>query len=298
MKLNRLSIKDKAIFCKYLGKNANELAAYAFENIYIWKELFRIEWVIIEDSLCVFFEDKIGCFLYLAPLGKNKRPGVLEKVFKFMDDLNKNNEISRIENVQRKDLPFYQDLGYECKEKFGDYLCKRADLVRLQGNKFKHKRAAFNYFIKHYKFEYLPFALRYKDDCLKLYNCWMTQRRAQNQDPIYQDMLQDSQHCLKIMLDNYSDLDLLGRLVKIDEKTRAFTFGFKLSPDTFCILYEITDLSIKGLAQFIFRQFCSELKGYKYINIIDDSGLENLKRVKRSYQPIRLIPSYIVTRKS
>jgi len=63
----------------------------------------------------------------------------------------------------------------------------------------------------------------------------------------------------------------------------AFTFGFKLNKDTFCILYEITDLSIKGLSQFIFRQFCSELKNHRYINIMDDSGLVNLKRVKLSY---------------
>jgi len=76
----------------------------------------------------------------------------------------------------------------------------------------------------------------------------------------------------------------------------AFTFGFKLNKDTFCILYEITDLSIKGLSQFIFRQFCSELKNHRYINIMDDSGLVNLKRVKLSYHPQRTIPSYTVTR--
>ncbi|MCM8780616.1 MAG: hypothetical protein NC908_01655 [Candidatus Omnitrophica bacterium] len=77
---------------------------------------------------------------------------------------------------------------------------------------------------------------------------------------------------------------------------KAFTFGFGLSPDTFCILYEITDLSIKGLAQFIFRQFVCELKKYRYINIMDDSGLDNLKQVKFSYHPRRLIPAYIATK--
>jgi uncharacterized protein len=70
-----------------------------------------------------------------------------------------------------------------------------------------------------------------------------------------------------------------------------------LDKDTFCILYEITDLTIKGLSQFIFRQFCSELKDYRYINVMDDSGLENLKRVKLSYRPLKVIPAYIVKRK-
>jgi uncharacterized protein len=66
--------------------------------------------------------------------------------------------------------------------------------------------------------------------------------------------------------------------------------------NTFCILYEITDLGIKGLAQFIFRRFSQELKGYKYINIMDDSGLENLRKTKLAYKPTRLIPAYIVSR--
>jgi len=110
-------------------------------------------------------------------------------------------------------------------------------------------------------------------------------------------MLEDSGICLKILLDNYPDLDFMGRLVKVDGRIRAFSFGFKISLDTFCILYEIADLSMKGLAQFIFQRFCLELKDYKYINIMDDSGLENLKHVKLSYRPIKLIPAYIVKRK-
>jgi hypothetical protein len=63
---------------------------------------------------------------------------------------------------------------------------------------------------------------------------------------------------------------------------------YEINKDTFCILYEITDLSVKGLAQFIFKEFATELTGYKYINIMDDSGLENLKKVKLSYQPEKL----------
>jgi hypothetical protein len=62
-------------------------------------------------------------------------------------------------------------------------------------------------------------------------------------------------------------------------------------------LYEITDLSIKGLAQFIFRAFAEELKNYRYLNIMDDSGLANLKKVKLSYHPERLVPAYIARRR-
>lgn len=298
MKLNKLSLKDKKIFTKYLSLTKHEPSVYAFENIYIWKGLFDIYWANIKNSLCIFFKDKTGCFLYIPPQGVKLSPEVIERTFIIMDKFNKNKDISRIENVEEKDLSFYQDLSYECVYKSCDYLCRRENLVGLKGNRFKSKRATYNYFIKHYQFKYLPFSLRYRDDCLKLYDNWMKERKGQNQDPIYQGMLQDTRVCLKVLLDDYSDLNFMGRLVRIDNEIKAFSFGFKLNKDTFCVLYEVTDLSIKGLAQFIFRKFSSELKDFKFINIMDDSGLENLKRVKFSYHPTRLIPSYIVKRKN
>ncbi len=296
MKLENLSVKDKGIFNKFLGLSRHELSVYAFENIYVWKGLFDIYWSVIENSLCIFFKDKIGCFLYLTPLAENKNPGVIKKVFHILDKFNKNKDISRIENIEEADTSFYENLGYTCQNKSYDYLCLRGDLAKLRGDKFKSKRACFNYFIKHYQFRYLPFSLKYRDDCLELYNSWVKERKAKNLDRIYQGMLEDSRRSLKNALDNYSDLNFIGRLVRINKKIKAFTFGFQLNQDTFCILYEITDLSIKGLSQFIFSRFCSELEGYKYINIMDDSGLENLKKVKLSYHPAKLIPAYIVKR--
>jgi len=135
-----------------------------------------------------------------------------------MDGFNKNKDISRIENVEEEELPFYRSLGYVDKDKPGDYLCLRTDLVWLKGNRFKSKRACLNYFIKHYKFEYEPFSLKYRDDCLKLYGIWMKERRAQNQDPLYQGMLEDSLTCLNVLLNDYPSLDIIGRLVKRDKK--------------------------------------------------------------------------------
>jgi len=298
MGLKSLTIQDQKIFLQFLGLFEHELSVYTFENIYIWKALFDIQWIILEDCLCVFFKDKMGCFLYLPPLGKRIKPSVIEGVFTIMDGLNPNKEISRIENVEEKDLSFYRDLGYKLGDKPGEYLCSRQDLAQLKGDKFKSKRAGCNYFRKHYDYEYLEFSLKYRDDCLRLYNLWMRQRQDKTQEHLYQGMLKDSLSCLKILLDNCSDLNLIGRIVRVDKEVAAFSFGFKLNHEIFCILYEITDLSIKGLAQFLFCEFCSELKEYSYINIMDDSGLTNLKKVKLSYRPFRLIPAYIAKRKN
>lgn len=297
MKLNSLTLKDKKIFRKFLSLSQHKLSVYAFANIYIWKGLFSIRWAIIEDSLCVFFQDKWGRFLYLPPLAKQLSPEVIKEAFKIMDSFNANKEISRIENAEEKDLAYYRSLGYAVKWKSSDYLCRRKDLAQLKGNAFKSKRASRNYFLKHNIFEYLPFSLKQdRAPCLKLYQYWEEMRRKKAKSNFYQGMLRDSFSALSVLLNNYRDLNCVGRIVKIGTEVKAFTFGFKLNRDTFCILYEITDLLIKGAAQFIFAEFCRELTDYRYINMMDDSGLENLKKVKLSYRPVKLIPAYIIKR--
>jgi hypothetical protein len=296
MKLHRLSLKDEAKFSRFLHLSGHELSCYSFCNIYIWKKLFQIRWLEVDRNLCVFFQDKLGCFLYTAPLGKVISPEAARVCFEIMERINKNSPSSRIENIEERDLETFRSLGYALKEKFPEYLCLRKDLAELRQDKFKSKRASVNYFRKHNDFEYLPYQSRDKSACLTLYRQWMQSREAVNTDVVYRGMLTDSFTCLKVLLDDFASLKACGRVVKVGGKIRGFTFGFPLNAQSFCVLFEVTDLSLKGLAQFIFREFCAELKKYKYINIMDDSGLENLKRVKLSYHPLRLIPAYIATK--
>lgn len=296
MQLNRLTLKDKKLISQYLALVSPELAAYSFVNIYIWRVLYAIQWAIIENSLCIFFQDQIGCFMYLPPLAKEVSPQAIKEAFRVMDNLNKNKDISRIENVQQKDVEPYCFRGYLCREKYPDYLYLRNDLAYLAGNKFKSQRAAYNYFTKHSDFDARSFRLTDQEACLSLFNSWIEERKGQNTDDVYCGMLEDNRKLIQETLVNYKQLSLKGIVVRLDNKIKGFSFGYKLNHNTFCILYEVTDLSVKGLAQFIFRQFCQELKDYQYINIMDDSGLENLRKVKLAYRPTRLIPAYIVTR--
>ncbi|MFA5115072.1 MAG: phosphatidylglycerol lysyltransferase domain-containing protein [Candidatus Omnitrophota bacterium] len=296
MKLKELSLKEKPLFKRFLGLASHRLAVFAFENIYIWKALFKVSWAVVDNNLCVFFKDRSGCFLYLPPLGRKVSPAAIEESFRLMDSLNSNKEVSRIENVEEPELGFYRRLGLSIVYKSCDYLCRTRELASLEGNRFKSKRAGFNYFIKHYSFEYLPFTPSSRRECLDLYAIWSRQRKRLNQDKVYQGMIADSGRCLEFLLKDYRGLDLFGRLVRIEGKVKAFTFGFVLNPGIFCVLYEITDLNIRGLAQFIFRRFSSELKYYRYLNIMDDSGLENLKEVKLSYRPVDTPKAYIIQR--
>lgn len=297
MKFNRLTLKDKKLFDGFLRAQVHQLSVYAFVNIYIWSALYDIRWGIIKDCLCVFFKDNTGCFLYLPPLGGRIDNDVCAEAFRIMDSFNSNRQISRVENIEEEGLAGYRYLGYDCYQKSSDYVCARTDLSGLKGDKFKSKRASVNYFLKHYEdVECLPFSLKHRAACLELFGIWQGQRSLGAQDKVYQGMIEDSRKCLLLLLENYRQMDVIGMLVRVRGQIKGLSFGFALNKGTFCIIYEITDLSIKGLAQFIFREICSQLKDFRYINIMDDSGLDNLKKVKLSYHPVKLIPAYIARR--
>ena len=109
-------------------------------------------------------------------------------------------------------------------------------------------------------------------------------------------MLEDNYHTNRLVMSYCRELGLVGRIVEIDDKIKGYSFGYKLNNDTFCVLFEVTDLEIKGLAQYIFREFIRDSNGISFINVMDDSGLKNLSKVKNSYRPVRLEPSYLITR--
>lgn len=295
MKLNLLKLRNKKLFNKYLGLKHYELSYYTFANIFIWKKLFKIWWKITGENLCIFFQNDSGYFMYLPPLGKHLNPKIVKDCFCIMNTLNRNKSVSRIENIEEKNLVFYQNLGYKIFSKDKEYICKTDDLIGLKGDKFKAKRAGYNFFIKNYKYKFLRYKNPMQKQVLNLHKHWQENRRKVSPDNIYQNLLEDSSKYLKVALRYFKQLSLEGYVVKIDNKIEGFTCGFPVNPKMFCVLFEITNLEKKGISSFIFREFTKKLKKYKELNMMDDSGLLNLRKTKLSWKPYKQISSYVAS---
>ncbi|MFZ5800722.1 MAG: phosphatidylglycerol lysyltransferase domain-containing protein, partial [Candidatus Omnitrophota bacterium] len=221
----------------------------------------------------------------------------VKECFAIMEAQNRGSGITRIENLEAEEIKDFRALGLKTvfKLKDEDYVYLTRDLAELKGNRYKSKRAAVNYFQRNYAFKYLPFKSADRKECLVLFQNWQAERREHCKEPVYQSMLSDSLAVQKMAMENYRALNLQGRIIRVDGRIKAYTFGFELQKDTFCVLFEVSDLKIKGAANFIFQQFCQEMVKYRYTNCMDASGLENLKRVKLSFRPCRKIPAYIAT---
>ena len=81
------------------------------------------------------------------------------------------------------------------------------------------------------------------------------------------------------------------------ERIRGFTFGENLNQTQSSIVIEKTDLEVKGLAQFIFSEFCrTQFADRPLVNVGDDWGLETLAWTKMSYRPVKLLQKYVLAK--
>ncbi len=63
-------------------------------------------------------------------------------------------------------------------------------------------------------------------------------------------------------------------------------------------MFEVSDLSVKGAAQYMFRELCREVQPFDRINAGSASDLDNLARVKESYRPSERLNSHTLVWKS
>jgi len=71
--------------------------------------------------------------------------------------------------------------------------------------------------------------------------------------------------------------------------------GTGLAKISFALPLRLRTPPIKGLRSLFsaFLRFFGRVT--RFVNIMDDSGLENLKRVKRALRPAKIAPAYIVS---
>ena len=317
--LHPLILADQQIFTDYLARAHRHLqfqtdfvalpSAYAFASHYIWRDFFDFYWAIWDGYFCLFAKQAEDYFMPIAPFGDDSYPkvkngtdtenfvSVLDRAFNFMLSQSQRPHIIRIENMPIQLCSLLSEAGinstsaskrFHTAETETEFIYCRQKLVDLRGNTYKSKRHAINTFkADHPLAEVSPYSPNKAEDCLRLYQQWSTSRTETFPDQVYCALLEDSSFAHRTGLQMADKINLFGLVVKIDCRICAYTLGYALGADTFCVLFEVADLRYPGLAQFIFHQLCIQ-RTEKWINVMGDSGLQNLKRVKMSYRPSRL----------
>ena len=288
------------------------LAMLAFAPHMVWDKQFSYFYACIGEWLVVFAEYADGLYMPLPPLGPlfqtqgydqgGSFKAMLNTAFKFMEERNHGSAVTRIENIPEELKPEFEILGYRIKEKDPDYLYHTQDLIALKGDRYKSQRAAYNQVVRAHAPRFQQYSVADHDACLDLFELWAKRKRqpvpGETHDGRWLShvMLEDAQHVHENVLTHHEGLGLLGWVVKVGDAVCGYTFGFQRNPHVFCVLVEVTDRTIIGLSQYVFRELCRECSTYEFMNTMDDSGLASLAKSKRSYHPCRLVPNYIATK--
>ena len=289
-------LEQKTLFEKYVNLHPHELSTYHFSSIFLWQDFFDFEFEAVEDSLCIFALQPGASFLYLPPLSLKHKTSVWEYCFAKMNKINP--KTARIENLEENQL---KNLGgqYKTYAKASEYVYQKQDLIDLKGHAYKSQRHDIHHFQSHHQGLFRPFEEADSKACLNLYERWAKHRYDQHQDDVYRQMLQENRIVHELAIKFYRQLGLWGYVVEIDQKIAAYSFGYSLNKQFFCVLLEVTDTEVTGLSSFIFNRVCADqvLREHTLINTMDDFGVPLVAASKQAYHPSFKPVSYTITLK-
>ena len=214
-----------------------------------------------------------------------------------------------------------------------DYVYDTARMIDLAGGDLASKRQARNRFARLYRHRVEAFdPAKHLDGCLALLHQWRQHQDATHAAEPTTNAVKRQKESIatELALRSAADLGLRGMVVLVEGEgeglevrgqrsgqtspdacsltpdltpltsdlppltsLRGFTFGEPLTAGQSSIVIEKTDLATKGLAQFIFSEFCRrDWADRPLCNVGDDWGLESLAWTKMSYRPVRLVQKY------
>lgn len=289
-RLYPFTIEAKPVFDHYAKFIPAPLSDYTFANNIIWLSQKSGFYQIIEDCFCLFSLNGHCLTMLLPPLGApDRQQQALRACFEIMDRYNPSPYLSVVEFVYRDFVQLLDPQQWLTERSLPDYIYRTEDLIELKGNAYKTKRSEINQFRRTYpdhRMEVL--GPQHWDGIRALIDTWLRNRLKYLSAEAIADFfytVDQERQAIERALQYYDTLHLSGLCLIINGKLEGFTFGDRITPDVGNVLVEKTNFAIPGSAQYLFREYAKTFENCTYINVGDDLGLENLRRVKMSYRP-------------
>ena len=107
----------------------------------------------------------------------------------------------------------------------------------------------------------------------------------------------EERQAIREMIANCAEFDLVAGAIRVERKICALAIAQRLNPNTLVMHVLKANPNIPGLYQLIFNEFLSrEARGYEFVNLEQDLGVEGLRKSKLSYHPSGMIKKYKISR--
>ena len=271
-----------------LAKTPSLASDYSLSNIWGWCEHYGLEWAFCEKDLAWIRQTK-PYTRYWAPVGDWYSIPWSDCC------LEPGTEITRVPEELAGIWQKARPDRIELKEERGawDYVYLVEELATLKGNRFHKKKNHYNQFLKLYNWEYKSMQASDIEAVLDMQEEWVKWQ----EDP--SASLTAENKAIERVLCNWEKLpNLIGCLILIDGKLKAYTVGEPLSPrgnDMVVIHFEKACTEYRGLYQAINAMFLqNDASRFKYVNREQDLDDPGLRKAKESYNPVDYVKKQIV----
>lgn len=279
-------LEDKPLFDAIFTANPPQVSAYTFTNLFAWRESYKTEISRVGESIIVHHNvDRRTC---LEPMDGDDIKLAVAEVFARSGDL-----VIQFQRISPEVSSLFADdpnFIVEHDRDNSDYVYLADDLINLNGRRFDAKRNHIARFKSLFTYEYEKMTEQTAIECIDFTDKWCEMRSCRKTKGMRMEQLAIHQ-----MLENFNSLDICGGAIRVDGTVVAFSLGEALNPETLVVHAEKAEQHIDGIYQLINNEFCiHEACNYKYVNREQDLGIPGLRKAKKSYQPIKIIDTYVI----
>ncbi len=284
---NKLEFNSKSIINEYT-KNRFSICDYSFANLYLWSFGEDTKYK-IEDEILFLKSIYDNKEYYYMPIPRRETEESLEVLRSKIEELLKKQKRIFYASEYWKNK-FNKYFCFEENRDYADYIYSFERLAYLKGRKYSKKRNRIKNFLKKYEnYTYEKISDKNIEEVIKFQKKWDLIKNLENKE-----ILKNESEGILAILKDYSNLDLLGGILKFEGSIIAYTIGEILNEETVVIHIEKALANYIGSYQFINMKFLQEqaFKKVKFVNREDDFGVEGLRRAKMSYHPLYLEKKY------
>jgi len=279
----KAKIEDKKEIDRILEKCPCRSLEYNFTTLFLWQDIFNMEFKIEDDIL--YIRHGINKHYYLFPCGEGNIESAVDKLLE--EEVSFYSLSEEEVNYLEKRAP--DRFIFKEHRNDGDYVYLRESLATLTGKKLSAKRNHINRFVtENPDWTYEEITTQNIAEVSEMHDEW-----CKIVDDGSKHGLSDETKVVKLALKYYNELELSGGLIRANGKVVAFSLGDRLNHKTFLVHIEKAFAHITGAYQIINREFVlHNCMDYEFVNREDDTGDESLRKAKLSYRPYEIVRKF------
>lgn len=294
MDFRPITLMDRPIFDKSYRSCRHEGSESSFINLFIWRKPLDIVWTQVGEAVCVVVLQD-GPVYALHPCAPERESSV--RATRLMAEwfeqqgyplLIRGLELGLAEMLAEE----FPDWKIEHDRPEDDYIYSIKELIELKGRRFEAKRHHIKTFLNNnsnYSYELMDGQNAL--ECIPVAKDWLARQQCDDW------ILTAELFAVEQALSQFTELNLSGGIIRIEDCIKSFTVGEALSKDTVVIHIEKADPAIPGLYQMINREYLAHAWAHMtFVNREEDMGIPGLRAAKQSYRPIRMVQKYRASR--